>query len=69
MSELNQFGNFPETEERIRLDRNVVLRNGFEHTLGFKSATNEGAFDPHISEDELMKGNGNFRWLRRCQGP
>lgn len=63
MSELNQFRDFPKTEERVCHDRDIVLCNGFEHTFGFKSATNERAFDSHISEDKLVKGNGNFRWL------
>ena len=63
MSELNQFWDFPETEERIRLDRDLVLCNGLKHSIGFKSATYERALNSHVAEDELVKGNGDFCWL------
>lgn len=63
MSELNQFWDFPEAQERIRLDRDVMLCNGFQHTFGFESAADQRPFYSHIAEDELVKGDGDFCWL------
>ena len=60
MSEIDQFWHFPEAEERIRLDRDLVLGNGLEHRFGFRSATNERGFYSHVTKDELSKRNGDF---------
>lgn len=57
MSELYQFWDFPETEERICLDRDLMLCNRLKHTIGFESAADERALNSHVAEDELVKGN------------